>query len=253
MSESDIIFERLLAARIDRVGHRFSTRSIVDGVKCRRCLIDHDQALAVGADPGEYCSIEFDVAPDDEKLSDDALSRGIARELELMLSDHVGRIERVLIAGIGNPYLTVDALGAAIVDGVTIGKGVCALKPLTDGLTGIDSFDVIRGVVMTSRPDLVIAADTLRTDTVAGIGRSLQLTTAGIQAGSGSGKRGKKICYETLGVPVVALGVPLVAGADIQPNPYGTLVTSARCEAIITAFSTFINKVLNRVLEKIIK
>lgn len=137
-----------------------------------------------------------------------------------------------LVLGLGNGYMTSDALGKSVCEGIIAtrrpdepiknGSGkikeVCAFHANVCGVTGVESTEVARGLVNEVKPDLVVCVDSLcafRTDR---IGRSYQITTRGIKAGSGAGKTaGKSVCKEiseeTLGVPVVAIGVPFVISA----------------------------------------
>lgn len=141
-----------------------------------------------------------------------------------------------LVLGLGNGYMTSDALGKNVCDGIITTrrpgepikndvdkiKEVCAFHANVCGVTGVESSEVARGLVNEIKPDLVICADSLCAFRADRIGRSYQITTRGIKAGSGAGNTtgktaGKSICKEiseeTLGVPVVAIGVPFVISA----------------------------------------
>lgn len=141
-----------------------------------------------------------------------------------------------LVLGLGNGYMTSDALGKNVCEGIITTrrpvepikndvdkiKEVCAFHANVCGVTGVESSEVARGLVNEIKPDLVICADSLCAFRADRIGRSYQITTRGIKAGSGAGKTtgktagksvGKEISEETLGVPVVAIGVPFVISA----------------------------------------
>lgn len=149
-----------------------------------------------------------------------------------------------LVLGLGNGYMTSDALGKNVCEGIIttrrpgepikndVGKikEVCAFHANVCGVTGVESSEVARGLVNEIKPDLVICADSLCAFRADRIGRSYQITTRGIKAGSGAGNTtgktagnttgksagksvGKEISEETLGVPVVAIGVPFVISA----------------------------------------
>ncbi len=141
-----------------------------------------------------------------------------------------------LVLGLGNGYMTSDALGKNVCEGIITTrrpgepikndadkiKEVCAFHANVCGVTGVDSSEVARGLVNEIKPDLVICADSLCAFRADRIGRSYQITTRGIKAGSGAGNTtgktagksvGKEISEETLGVPVVAIGVPFVISA----------------------------------------
>lgn len=141
-----------------------------------------------------------------------------------------------LVLGLGNGYMTSDALGKNVCEGIITTrrpgepikndadkiKEVCAFHANVCGVTGVESSEVARGLVKEIKPDLVICADSLCAFRADRIGRSYQITTRGIKAGSGAGNTtgktagksvGKEISEETLGVPVVAIGVPFVISA----------------------------------------
>lgn len=141
-----------------------------------------------------------------------------------------------LVLGLGNGYMTSDALGKNVCEGIITTrrpgepikndvdkiKDVCAFHANVCGVTGVESSEVARGLVNEIKPDLVICADSLCAFRADRIGRSYQITTRGIKAGSGAGNTtgksagksvGKEISEETLGVPVVAIGVPFVISA----------------------------------------
>lgn len=141
-----------------------------------------------------------------------------------------------LVLGLGNGYMTSDALGKNVCEGIITTrrpgepikndvdkiKDVCAFHANVCGVTGVESSEVARGLVKEIKPDLVICADSLCAFRADRIGRSYQITTRGIKAGSGAGNTtgktagksvGKEISEETLGVPVLAIGVPFVISA----------------------------------------
>lgn len=141
-----------------------------------------------------------------------------------------------LVLGLGNGYMTSDALGKNVCEGIITTrrpgepikndvdkiKEVCAFHANVCGVTGVESSEVARGLVNEVKPDLVICADSLCAFRADRIGRSYQITTRGIKAGSGAGNTTgktawksicKEISEETLGVPVVAIGVPFVISA----------------------------------------
>lgn len=137
-----------------------------------------------------------------------------------------------LVLGLGNGYMTSDALGKFVCDGIITTrrpgepikkdtdkiKEVCAFHANVCGVTGVESIEVAKGLVKEVKPDLVVCVDSLCAFRADRIGRSYQITTRGIKAGSGAGKTAtksacKEISEETLGVPVVAVGVPFVISA----------------------------------------
>jgi spore protease len=140
----------------------------------------------------------------------------------------LGKNDEVLVVGLGNWNATPDALGPRVVSKLLVTRhlkeyvpaelkgnlrAVAAVAPGVLGLTGIETGEIIRGIVDRIRPQLVICIDALAARSVERIGTTIQLANTGIYPGSGVGNSRPAINQDTLGVPVVALGVPTVVHA----------------------------------------
>ena len=145
----------------------------------------------------------------------------------------------ILVAGLGNRQVTPDSLGPRVVDGLSMNrhlrtepgrrngtylytaeKAGRTVHPVLSGIhpgvmaqTGMETAEIVRGVVRESRPDLVIAVDALAARNVHRLASTIQLTDTGIHPGSGVGNHRRGMTRENLGVPVIAIGVPTVVGA----------------------------------------
>ena len=136
----------------------------------------------------------------------------------------------MLAVGLGNAEMTADALGPQAVRALTVtrhlpremrtflgGEGACdiaAVLPGVSGQTGVETAELIRGAVLEIRPDLVIAVDALAARAPERLAATVQLCDAGIRPGSGVGQKRRALTQETLGVPVMALGMPTVIRCD---------------------------------------
>ncbi|NLZ25432.1 MAG: GPR endopeptidase [Clostridiales bacterium] len=138
--------------------------------------------------------------------------------------------EEVLFVGLGNEGLIADSLGAKALEFVNStrhgfkGRGKVLISKILPGVygeTGIETFDTVKAVAEKIKPSLIIAVDTLITSKPKRLYSSFQLSTAGIEPGSGLGARRKGLSQETLGCPVLAIGVPLVC--DIRAVIFETL------------------------------
>jgi spore protease len=133
-----------------------------------------------------------------------------------------------LIVGLGNWNVTPDALGPIVCENVivtrhlfelepeTVDKGyrpVSALAPGVMGITGIETSDIILGVVKKTNPDFVIVIDALASRSIERVNATIQISDSGIQPGSGVGNKRKELSKKTLGIPVIAIGVPTVVDA----------------------------------------
>ncbi len=172
----------------------------------------------IGKKAGLY--VTYDCASVDDDKGREFVSRKIANALNNMLGI-LPKGATILVVGLGNSSVTADALGTETLKGVvatrlspsvygTKAVKICTLNTGVAMKTGIESEETVRAVVDKIKPHGVIVVDALATSTVHRLGTSYQLTTAGISPGSGVYASRPAIDKSTLGVPVVAIGVPLV-------------------------------------------
>lgn len=177
---------------------------------------------------GRYVTIE---APDLRRRAREVeaeVSQAIARELG-RLADF-SPYNTIFVVGLGNWNATPDALGPRVVDHLLVTRhlhhyaptelrgnlrSVCALAPGVLGTTGIETWEIIRGVAERIRPQLVVAVDALAARSLERIMTTVQIADTGIHPGSGVGSKRMGITQETMGIPVIALGVPSVVHAVV--------------------------------------
>lgn len=136
----------------------------------------------------------------------------------------------VLVVGLGNRHITSDALGSRVIESILVTRhlkdtlpgslrgrlrGVSALAPGVLGITGMETADMVRGAVQQTHPAAVIAVDALSARECARIGTAIQITDTGIQPGSGVGNHRAGLTRQTLGLPVIAVGVPTVVYSTV--------------------------------------
>lgn len=157
------------------------------------------------------------------------VSKQIAEEIANLMQG-VKKDASVLVVGLGNRFITPDSLGPRVVEQIYVTRHileylpdavegmdlrpVSAIAPGVLGVTGVETQEVVRGVVERVKPDLIIAIDALASRRAARISTTIQITDTGISPGSGVGNTRKGLNKEALGVPVLALGVPLVVFAS---------------------------------------
>ena len=158
------------------------------------------------------------------------MSEELAKQLKLLIQEQELKKPKILVVGLGNRLATPDSLGPRVVDNLSmtrhLGKeygedfmrekgllSVSGIVPGVMGQTGMESAEIVKGVVEETRPDLVIVVDALAARSVRRLGTTIQLTDTGIQPGSGVGNHRHEMTRESLGVPVFAIGVPTVVGA----------------------------------------
>ena len=180
---------------------------------------------ATGKPMGEYITLEF---PPIYKICDySVLAKTVIGALERLLK---GKRESILIAGLGNTEITPDAVGPLTARGIlatrhisgqfaeNIGlkglKSVSVITPGVLGQTGIETAELIKGAAETVKPDVLIAIDALKAGSAERLFRTIQLCNTGISPGSGVKNSRQEISENTLGIPVIAVGVPTVTDAD---------------------------------------
>lgn len=214
-----------------------ATESVREGFPCTLVHITNDRgAQALGMPVGRYVTLTMDGLL---RREENAFSRGvtaIARELESLMDD-LPEDGPVLVVGLGNSAITPDAIGPRahrytlvtrhLVEGLPEQFGafrpVSALAPGVLGTTGMESGQVVQAVCRELRPVCVVAVDALAARSVSRLCRTVQLADTGIAPGSGIGNCRAALNRETLGIPVLAVGVPTVVdcatlAADLAPG-----------------------------------
>lgn len=184
-------------------------------------VTNSEGAIALGKPIGNYITLESNIL----KQNDPAAHKEIAK----VLAQKLGKLHnlapnaQVLIIGLGNRYVTPDALGPQVCERVLItrhmgehvpeglqGKlcGVSALAPGVMGITGIETAEIVKGVCDRIHPDIVIAIDALAARSASRINTTIQICDTGISPGAGMGNKRAVLNEESLGVPVIAIGVP---------------------------------------------
>ena len=141
---------------------------------------------------------------------------------------HVDKQGEILVVGLGNIYVTPDSLGPKVVQDIDItrhimeyvpdaidknARPVSAISPGVLGTTGIETLEILKGIVDNIKPKLIIIIDALASRSMERISSSVQLADTGIVPGAGVGNKRKEITKDTLGVPVIAIGIPTVVEA----------------------------------------
>ncbi len=195
-------------------------------IKHTRIRIENERAAEMlGRRRGEYITLECAGLPTGDAHLRDMLSRMLAIDLKRLIPAH----GEVLVVGLGNRNVTADALGTRVVERMLVtrhlhqamveelkGKlrGVSAIAPGVLGLTGIETAELCRGLVQHVKPSAVVAIDALAAYETQRICTAIQITDTGIQPGSGVGNHRLGLTEETLGVKVIAVGVPMVVYAS---------------------------------------
>lgn len=185
-------------------------------------ILTLEVAKSFGKSPGTYYTIEAEElqgASEDYHKEVSSVLSGYLKELLIKCCPK--KLSKVLIVGLGNPSSTADALGPLVADNIRItlpdmeseGISVSALVPRVKAQTGMETADIIKGVIKTLKPDALIVVDSLAARDPARLACTIQLSDAGIMPGSGVGNHRKALNRDILGIPVIALGIPMVVEA----------------------------------------
>lgn len=200
-----------------------------DNITISQVEIDTEGAELLHKKKGTYVTIYADGVKKQDTTKQEAAAKVLAKELEhLMEKNNIPTDATGLIVGLGNWNVTPDALGPMASEKVLVTshlfqlnhesvadgyRAVGAVTPGVMGVTGIETSDIIFGIVEKFNPDFVIAVDALASRSIERINETIQLSDSGIHPGSGVGNKRKELSVDTLGIPVLAIGVPTVVDA----------------------------------------
>lgn len=194
-----------------------------DNVKVSRITIDKEAKEKIQKEEGDYTTIYFEDITDSNNF--DKVLKILTDELNLILEKtKIKDNYSCMIIGLGNEKVSADCLGPLTAKKVvvtnhiykltgTLEEGYRITTSFTPGVmgdTGIETSDVIEALIKTEKPDFIIAIDALCALSIDKLLKTIQITTAGINPGSGIGNNRKELSKNTLNIPVIALGVPTV-------------------------------------------
>jgi len=210
-------------------GIKFQTEE-EDGMTISRVeVLDMEGARTIGKLPGKYLTFEIPgLRRQDSELQNRVATR-FAKEFHAFLEQlGIQKEASALVVGLGNWNVTADAIGPMVVENLLITRHlfklmpdevdegyrpVSAISPGVLGITGIETSEIVLGVVQQAKPDFVIAIDALAARSLERVNTTIQVSDTGINPGSGVGNKRKPLNKETLGVPVISVGIPTVVDA----------------------------------------
>lgn len=204
----------------------------IGDVKVTKVNINTAEAeRSMGKPKGSYLTIETKEILNYDNESQKLISQIIADKLKEYVN--IESFKTILVVGLGNWNITPDALGPKVVERLFVTRHlkelmpdsiderirpVCAIAPGVLGLTGMETSEVIKGIAERIKPDMVLCIDALSSRKMDRVNTTFQIGNTGISPGSGVGNRRMELSLKTLGVPVLAIGVPTVVDAATMAN-----------------------------------
>lgn len=245
--------------KLTTLEHGTIKRTIVD-------VLNDTGAKNLNKMKGRYITID---APDLKNSTDDY--ENVCKMLADDLREMCGNSKKTLVVGLGNRAITPDALGGEVVDKLLITShmkkympevfgddygSVSAIAPGVMGTTGMETVDIVKGVMDTVAPDTIIAIDALAGADINRVTTSIQIADTGIAPGSGVGNHRNGLNRDSLGVKVIAVGVPtviaaeLLGGENIAEEFRTLMVTTNDIDAVIKRMSKTVANGINLALHK---
>lgn len=234
-------------------------------------ILDERGAKAMGKPKGTYLTLEADQLAQKDEDYHEEVSKELAKQIRRLITQLMRKEMReegpaatnpqhlkILVVGLGNPSVTPDALGPKVLGNLQVtrhlegqyGAGFCRKKglPVLSGIvpgvmaqTGMETAEIIKGVIRETGPDLLVVIDALAARSIRRLGTTIQLTDTGIHPGSGVGNHRHSLTRESLGVPVLAVGVPTVVGAAaIVHDTVGAMIQALVTESATKGMGEFV-------------
>lgn len=194
-------------------------------------ILNETGSQTMGKPIGNYITIESELLKQNDITSHEQIMKTAAEHIAGL--SKLSQKSTILVVGLGNWNITPDALGPKVIDKILVTRhldgvlpeeiqksvrSVAAISPGVMGITGIETVEIIQGVVEKLKPDLVIAIDALAARKFSRINSTIQMSDTGVAPGAGVGNKRMTLNEQTLGIPVIALGVPTVVDAATLIN-----------------------------------
>ena len=213
-------------------GIEITEENINDRIKLTKVRITNENGeKSTGKPIGNYITIESPTMKENDTETHEEIIKVLSENIASLAK--LKKVSLILVAGLGNRYVTPDALGPLVISRILVTRhiteslpdqidnnvrAVSAISPGVMGITGIETGEIIKGICESINPDLVIAVDALAARKTERINTTIQMSDTGISPGSGVGNKRMVLNEKTLGIPVIAIGVPTVVDAATLIN-----------------------------------
>ncbi|CDB32081.1 germination protease [Clostridium sp. CAG:575] len=233
-SERRDIYRKANSLENEIDGIESEKEEINEKISVERVKITNKQGEeAIGKPIGNYITIDIKKLKIAQDEDIENFAEILSNELKKVLEEHIDKQGEVLVVGLGNIYVTPDALGPKVINGIEVTRHiinylpqyvnegtrmVSAISPGVLGTTGIETVEILKGIVDNIHPKLVIVIDALASRSIERISSTIQLSDTGIIPGAGVGNKRSEISEATLGIPVIAIGIPTVVETAVLVN-----------------------------------
>ena len=255
----------------------------INDIKITRVKIKNkDGEQALQRKIGNYITIDIKKINNITTEKEDEIIKIFSNELKEIIRKHIKDNEEILIVGLGNLNATPDSLGAKVVQNIEITRhikiylpnainpntrSISAITPGVLGTTGIETIEIVKGIVDNIKPKLVIAIDSLCSKNIDRINKSIQISDTGIVPGGGVGNKQEELSIETLHIPVIGVGIPTVLDAatividtlnvcdikiseneivdKMKLNNFNFIVTPKEIDSLIDSMSNIVSEGIN--------
>ena len=233
-SERRDIYNKANKLEKDIEGIESEKEEINENIKVERVKITNENGeKAIGKPIGNYITIDvkkLKIAQDEDI---EKAAEALSNELKNVVDMHIDNQGEVLVVGLGNIYVTPDSLGPKVINEIEVTRHiikylpqyieegtreVSAVSPGVLGTTGIETVEILKGIVDNVKPKLVIVIDALASRSIERISSTVQISDTGIVPGAGVGNTRNEISIKTLGIPVIAIGIPTVVETAVLVN-----------------------------------
>ncbi|MBO5398080.1 MAG: GPR endopeptidase [Clostridia bacterium] len=228
------VYKKAKAVENEIEGISYNEEKVNDRVTITRVgVINEAGEKAIGKPMGEYITLDISKVKYMEEESIQEVSEILSKEIKKLVDKHIGIQDSVLIVGLGNEYVTPDSLGPKVANDIEVTRHIIkycpqfvkegtreisAVSPGVLGVTGIETLEIVKGIVENVHPNLLIVIDSLCSKNIDRISSSIQISDTGIVPGAGIGNTRAELSKNTLSIPVIALGVPTVVEAATITN-----------------------------------
>lgn len=233
-SERRDIFKKANNIENEIQGIESEKEEINENLKIERVKITTEEGeKAIGKPKGNYITIDVNNL---KIVQEDEISKAsevLANELKKIVDLHTDKQGSTLVVGLGNIYVTPDSLGPKVINEIEVTRHVIkylpqyveegtreisAISPGVLGTTGIETVEILKGIVDNIHPKLVIVIDALASRSIERISSTIQISDTGIVPGAGVGNTRAEISQRTLNIPVIAIGIPTVVETAVLVN-----------------------------------